>query len=104
VTAVSDRDATPSGPIGVAVLGSTGSIGQQTLDVVAHMPDRFRVVALAAGSNQPLLKKQAAHFRPDLIVCDEPLRDVALNNTTCLQGEEGLIAGRVDRGSDPLGR
>ena len=36
---------------GVAVLGSTGSIGTQTLDVISHLPDRFRVVALAGGRN-----------------------------------------------------
>ena len=40
----------PNGPTGVAVLGSTGSVGTQALDVIAHHPDRFRVVALAAGA------------------------------------------------------
>lgn len=50
------------GPIGVAVLGSTGSIGTQALDVVRTHPDRFRVVALAAGRHSDLLEAQAAEF------------------------------------------
>ena len=50
--------------IGLAILGSTGSIGTQTLDVVRSLPDRFRVVALAAGSNVGLLRGQIEEFRP----------------------------------------
>ncbi|HET7701974.1 MAG TPA: 1-deoxy-D-xylulose-5-phosphate reductoisomerase [Candidatus Limnocylindrales bacterium] len=46
----------------MAVLGSTGSIGTQTLDVLAAHPDGFRVVALAAGSNADLLGEQARRF------------------------------------------
>jgi 1-deoxy-D-xylulose-5-phosphate reductoisomerase len=49
-------------PRRVAVLGSTGSIGQQTLDVLALHPDAFRVVALAAGSNGDQLADQARRF------------------------------------------
>ncbi|MFQ5465688.1 MAG: 1-deoxy-D-xylulose-5-phosphate reductoisomerase [Thermodesulfobacteriota bacterium] len=52
------------GPKGLAILGSTGSIGTSTLDIVRRHPDRFRVVALAAGSNVELLKRQAGEFRP----------------------------------------
>ena len=48
----------------VAVLGSTGSIGEQTLDVVRSMPDRFRVTALAAGLNTARLQAQIREFRP----------------------------------------
>ena len=50
------------GGLGVAVLGSTGSIGTQTLDVLASHPDAFRVVALAAGSKADLLAEQARRF------------------------------------------
>ena len=46
----------------VAVLGSTGSIGTQTIDVLATHPDAFAVVALAAGANRDLLAGQAARF------------------------------------------
>ncbi len=49
---------------GVVVLGSTGSIGTSTLDVLAAMPDRFRVVGLAAARNQELLQRQIDTFQP----------------------------------------
>jgi 1-deoxy-D-xylulose-5-phosphate reductoisomerase len=52
---------------GVAILGSTGSIGQQTLDVIRSLPDRFNVIALAAGRNVTLLEEQAREFRPRLV-------------------------------------
>lgn len=48
----------------VAILGSTGSIGTQALDVIASYPDRFEVVGLAAGRNVDLLREQAARFSP----------------------------------------
>ncbi len=54
-------------PVGLAVLGSTGSIGRQTLEVVRSLPGRFNVVALAAGGNVTLLEEQAHLFRPRLI-------------------------------------
>jgi 1-deoxy-D-xylulose-5-phosphate reductoisomerase len=53
----------------LAVLGSTGSIGQQTLDVVRALPERFRVVGLAAGRNIDLLAEQIGEFRPELVSC-----------------------------------
>ncbi len=52
----------------VAILGSTGSIGTQALDVIAVNPDRFEVVALAAGTNISLLERQARAFAPDVVV------------------------------------
>ena len=60
----SPSSADPGRPLRVAVLGSTGSIGRQTLDVIASHPDRFEVVALAAGRNATLLAEQADRFRP----------------------------------------
>ncbi|MGH9261227.1 MAG: 1-deoxy-D-xylulose-5-phosphate reductoisomerase, partial [Acidimicrobiales bacterium] len=48
----------------MAVLGSTGSIGCSTLQVVARQRDRFRIVALTAHSNKELLERQAAEWRP----------------------------------------
>lgn len=50
--------------IRLAILGSTGSIGRQALDVVRQHPGRFRVVALGAGRNVDLLARQVAEFRP----------------------------------------
>lgn len=56
----------------IAVIGSTGSIGTQTLDIVAQRPEKFAVSVLAAGSNVELLIKQALTHRPALaIIADE---------------------------------
>ena len=51
----------------IAILGSTGSIGRQTLDVVESLPERFRVLALAAGANLEELAGQIARHRPQLV-------------------------------------
>ncbi|WP_052891400.1 1-deoxy-D-xylulose-5-phosphate reductoisomerase [Thermogemmatispora carboxidivorans] len=56
-------------PRRIALLGSTGSIGQQTLDVVRCFPEYFEVVALAAHSNLSLLAQQVEEFAPDLVAC-----------------------------------
>jgi 1-deoxy-D-xylulose-5-phosphate reductoisomerase len=81
----------------LAVLGSTGSIGVSTLEIVAQQPDRFNIVALTAGRNLALLEAQVARFRPQLVAV--PDRDHAeklksrLGNDgpTILCGTEGLI-------------
>jgi 1-deoxy-D-xylulose-5-phosphate reductoisomerase len=51
----------------ITLLGSTGSIGTQTLDIVEHHPDKFRVVGLAAGNNVEMLARQVAQFRPEIV-------------------------------------
>src|SRR4030042_1723200 len=51
----------------LAVLGSTGSIGRQTLDIVRTMPERFSITGLAAGKNLALLSDQAREFKPEFI-------------------------------------
>jgi 1-deoxy-D-xylulose-5-phosphate reductoisomerase len=80
-------------PVGIAVLGSTGSIGRQTLDVVSRLPDRFRVVALAAGANHDLLVEQISQFQPEIVACDNISGVVGgAAKTVCLSGEDGLIA------------
>ena len=54
-------------PINLVLLGSTGSIGRQTLDVVRAMPDRFNILGLAAGRNLDALESQAHEFHPKYI-------------------------------------
>ncbi|MEE8369300.1 MAG: 1-deoxy-D-xylulose-5-phosphate reductoisomerase, partial [Dehalococcoidia bacterium] len=71
-------------PIGLAILGSTGSIGRQTMDVVRSLPGRFNIVALAAGRNVTLLEEQAREFRPHLI---------------CASREEDYLYQRIADGS-----
>ncbi|MFC2010161.1 1-deoxy-D-xylulose-5-phosphate reductoisomerase [Chloroflexota bacterium] len=51
----------------LAILGSTGSIGKQTLEVIRALPDRFQVVGLAAGYNLDLLAEQSSEFKPSFI-------------------------------------
>ncbi|KAL2935996.1 1-deoxy-D-xylulose 5-phosphate reductoisomerase chloroplastic [Bienertia sinuspersici] len=60
----------------ISIVGSTGSIGTQTLDIVAENQDKFRVVALAAGSNVTLLADQIKRFKPELVA----VRNEALVN------------------------
>jgi 1-deoxy-D-xylulose-5-phosphate reductoisomerase len=58
----------------LALLGSTGSIGRNVLDVVRQFPDKFQIVGLAAGRNLPLLAEQIRFFHPELVsVQDESL-------------------------------
>ena len=56
---------------GICILGSTGSIGVSTLDVVARHPDRYRVAALTAHNNLDLLHEQCLRFRPEYAVLRE---------------------------------
>jgi 1-deoxy-D-xylulose-5-phosphate reductoisomerase len=56
----------------ITILGSTGSVGRQALDVVRAHPDRFDVVGLSASKNAELLKHQAAEFEPELVALESP--------------------------------
>ena len=60
--------------IDVAVLGSTGSIGTQTLEVIATEPERFRVSALSAHGSVELIAQQAAEVHPDVVVITDESR------------------------------
>jgi 1-deoxy-D-xylulose-5-phosphate reductoisomerase len=89
--------------INVAILGSTGSIGQSALSVVAAHPDRLRVVGLAAGENIARFVEQVAAFAPETIAMSTPRaladartelqrRGVPETARTVASGSEGLIA------------
>jgi len=56
---------------GIAILGSTGSIGRQTLDVVRAFPNHFRIVGLAGWTNLSLLQRQMDEFHPDMVSCQD---------------------------------
>lgn len=83
----------------ITLLGSTGSIGTQTLDIVEHHPDQFRLVGLAAHSNVELLAQQVRQFRPEIVaICDRTKFDelkAAIADLDpqpiCLAGEEGVV-------------
>jgi 1-deoxy-D-xylulose-5-phosphate reductoisomerase len=96
----------------IAVLGSTGSIGVSTLDLIERLPGRFRVVALAGGSNVDLLAEQTRRFRPAVVAIGSEERAAGLvsalgdpaawgppaasawdqGKPRVLAGEEGLLA------------
>src|SRR5258708_708049 len=82
-------------PKRIALLGSTGSIGRQTLDVVRCFPDHFRIVALAARSNVSLLAEQVREFQPSLVACfaDTPeiQQRVQQELPQAILGEQGLL-------------
>lgn len=80
----------------ITILGSTGSVGTQALDVVRDHPDIFKVLVLSALKNAALLIKQALEFKPELVViCDtakyqEVKTALAGQNIKVLAGEEAL--------------
>jgi len=67
--------------IKLAILGSTGSIGQQTLEVVRAFPHKFHIVSLAAGKNIDLLAKQIGEFKPRFVYYQDEQAQAGLNNT-----------------------
>ena len=84
-----------SGPVKVSLIGSTGSIGAQALDVVGADPGRFEVVALAARRSVEVLATQAKAWRPELVVVADPdmagaLEAAVPRGTTVMAGPEGL--------------
>jgi len=95
----------------VAILGSTGSIGTQALDVIARHSDRFEVAGLAAGRNVTLLREQEARFRPKIATTAEDgahgLYRVAIESepNIILAATDGAVAfdavfAAVERGID----
>lgn len=80
----------------ISVMGSTGSIGCQTLDIIEHYPDRFEAVALTANRNWEKLAQQALKFHPAVVViADEnflvPLKDaLAGTDIRVMAGDEAL--------------
>lgn len=81
----------------IAILGSTGSIGTQTLEVVREHPDELEVVALAAGRNKERLKEQILEFHPSLVSLDDEEKAIELKeelkdlDITVLSGKDGLM-------------
>lgn len=106
----------------IALIGSTGSIGIQTLNVVRRYPEEFKIISLAAGKNSRLLSEQVNEFKPKIATleneCDNLSKDTeyffgkrAYTNAICaeadivviaLVGFEGIIAvlDAIDKGKD----
>jgi len=91
----------------VAILGSTGSIGCQTLDVVRAHPGRFKVVGLSAWNNTDLLAQQISEFSPSIVACANPdaLRSVSgtnvalgsLTDVACADDVDIIMSGVVGK-------
>ena len=94
----------------VTVLGSTGSIGVNTLDVISRHPDRFEVFALTGAKQVDLMLNQCAHFKPTFAVMVDPLSATALKSllereqlsTQVLSGAEALIQVAADERVDTV--
>ena len=82
----------------ITILGSTGSIGLNALEVIEHSPEKYRAIALTAGRNVDLLTKQIEQFRPvGVAVLEEDLADTLRTRldknaaTEVLSGTEGFV-------------
>jgi 1-deoxy-D-xylulose-5-phosphate reductoisomerase len=79
----------------VVILGSTGSIGTQTLEVIEKLQEKFNVLALSCGNNIELLKKQIHQFGPK-IVCVQNEKHISelkneFSNLEIVYGDDGLM-------------
>ncbi len=83
----------------ISILGSTGSIGTQTLDIVTQYPEQFQVVGLSAGNNIQLLSEQIRTFRPEIVAIKDESRLHDLKNAIAdldyqpelATGENGIV-------------
>jgi len=75
----------------ISIIGSTGSIGTQALEVLERLEDKFEIIALAGGSNVELLKKQAEKFKPKYVCIGKAQNEVfEYSNGKVLYGPDGL--------------
>ena len=83
----------------ITLLGSTGSIGTQTLDIVEHHPDKFRLVGIAAGRNVTLLAEQVRQFKPEIVAIHDASKLAELKDEIAdvdpqpqiLAGDDGIV-------------
>ncbi|MQF64761.1 1-deoxy-D-xylulose-5-phosphate reductoisomerase [SAR202 cluster bacterium AC-409-J13_OGT_754m] len=76
----------------LVVLGSTGSIGRQTLDIIKTFPDKFELIGLAAGNNVHLLESQIEEFQPKSVYCIEPSHSIIKNKNIQLMSMEQMVS------------
>lgn len=75
----------------ISILGSTGSIGTQALEVIEKLQDKFEIIALSGGGNVELLIQQALKFKPKYICIGKPTNEkIEIPNVKVLYGAEGL--------------
>lgn len=71
----------------ISILGSTGSIGTQALEVLEKLQDKFEIIALAGGNNVELLQQQAEKFKPKFVCAN---KNIKIDGIQCLKGADGL--------------
>ena len=92
----------------LAILGSTGSIGTSTLEVVEAHPDEFKIMALAAGSNLDLLEQQVRRFAPQMVslASEERARELRRRlgspRTEVSWGVASLVRAATEAGADTV--
>ncbi len=86
--------------IKIALLGSTGSIGRQVLNVVDRYPEKFKIISLAAGSNAALFSEQINKYKPTVATLANPEKAIEITNipseTTVYYGENSLVHAVTD--------
>ena len=92
----------------IVILGSTGSIGTQALEVATALPEEIQIIGLAAGSNWPLLAQQIGQWKPAVAVIFDQSKFAALKNaigasqTKLLAGMDGLLEAATWPGADVI--
>jgi len=87
----------------ISILGSTGSIGKQTLDVVQRFPDMFNIVSLVAHRNVQLLRDQIKKFQPEFVVISDEKNAAILSQEVDIEvfaGEENIVRAATDNRVD----
>src|SRR5579863_4541980 len=88
----------------IAILGSTGSIGRQCLDVVDSLPGAFEVVSLAAGSNIAVVAEQIARHRPKLVSVATEAAAARLRDALKARGGESAPLPEISSGAEGIER
>ena len=87
----------------IAILGSTGSIGSQTLDIVERFPDMFNIISLVAHRNVQLLRDQIKQFQPEFVVVSDERNAAILSQEVDIKvfaGEENIVRAATDNRVD----
>ena len=87
----------------IAILGSTGSIGTQTLDIVERFPDMFNIISLVAHRNVQLLRDQIKKFQPEFVVMSDERNAAILSREVDIKvfaGEENIVRAATDHRVD----
>jgi len=86
----------------IALIGSTGSIGRQVIDVVRRCKDKFKIVAIVAGSSYKLLEEQARGLKPAFVALtdEEAAKNFSLDGVTFFKGDSGALKALEECGAD----